>query len=257
MYIDSHCHIEDIETINRAFEANVSIILNAGKDLDEMDLQLQLADKYPSIWTSAGIHPDQAKEKLPFITEETIINKTHHPKVIAIGECGLDYYYGNDTKTEQQEMFSRHINASLQTNLPIMIHQRQAEQDTISLLAKASSQSSLFTGVIHCFTSTKEFAKQVLDLGFYISASGIITFNSGQELLEVFKYAPLDRILVETDSPYLAPTPYRGKPNQPSYIIKTYEKLAQAKNISKEELASIVKNNFFNLYTKANISTKG
>lgn len=248
MFTDSHCHIEDKETILRAQNAGITAILNAGKDLDEMDHQLQLSTQYPFIWTSAGIHPDQALEKLPFIQTKDIIKKAQHPKVIAIGECGLDYYYSPETKDAQKEMFSRHIEASVETKLPIMIHQRNAENDTLSLLDTAPS----LTGVIHCFTSTKEFAKSILDKGFYISASGIITFNSGKDILETFKYAPLDRILIETDSPYLAPTPYRGKTNEPAFIIKTYEKLALAKDIPLEELANIVQNNFFKLYTKAN-----
>ena len=251
MFVDSHCHIEDISTLQRAQKAGVTTLLNAGKDLDEMALQLLMCENNQSVYTSAGIHPDSAKEKLNKISTEDIIKATNHPKVIAIGECGLDYYYGQDYKKEQKEMFFRHIQASAKTSLPIMIHQRQAEDDMLELLHQGIKQFGKLTGVIHCFTSTKEFADEILKLGFYISASGIITFKSGASILETFKTIPLDKILIETDSPYLAPVPYRGKTNEPAYIIKTAEKLAQIKGLTVEEIANITKNNFFSLYQKA------
>ncbi len=251
MFVDSHCHIEDEEIINRAQNANISILLNAGKDLDEMNNQLQLSEKYPFIYTSAGIHPDSAKDKLNKITENDIIKASSHPKVIAIGECGLDYYYAPDTKNEQIEMFKRHIIASAKTSLPLMIHQRNAEDDMLKLLHDSIKKYGKLTGVIHCFTSTTEFANEILKLGFYISASGIITFKSGTDILETFKTIPLDKILIETDSPYLAPVPYRGKINEPAFVIKTAEKLAEIKGLTTEQIANITKNNFFSLYQKA------
>ena len=251
MFIDQHCHIEDENIIKEAFSSNLIGLLNAGNDLDEMEHQLELADKYPNVWTSAGIHPDLAPNKLSYITTQSIIEKTNHPKVIAIGECGLDYYYGSDYKKEQLEMFSRHIKASTLTKLPLIIHQRQAEEDTLQLLHKGIKEYGSLTGVIHCFTSTLEFAKEVEKLGFYISASGIITFNSGKDILEVFKSYPKDKILLETDSPYLAPVPNRGKQNKPSYLIHTATTLANALNMSLEDLGTLTTNNFFNLYKKA------
>ena len=251
MFIDQHCHIEDENIIKESLSSNLIGLLNAGNDLDEMDNQLELTQKYPNVWTSAGIHPDQASHKLSYITAQTIIEKTKHPKVIAIGECGLDYYYGNDYKKEQLEMFSRHISAAGKTNLPLIIHQRQAEEDTLSLLHKGIKEYGSLTGVIHCFTSTLDFAKEIEKLGFYISASGIITFNSGKDILEVFKSYPKDKILLETDSPYLAPVPHRGKTNKPSYLINTAQTLANALNMTLEDLGNLTTNNFFNLYTKA------
>ncbi len=251
MFVDSHCHIDDEEIIKRAFASNVTTLLNAGKDLDEIAYQIELANKYPSIYTSAGVHPDSAKEKLNKITTEDIVNLASHPKVIAIGECGLDYHYGSDIKEEQKEMFSYHIKASALTNLPLMIHQREAELDTLNLLKDGIKKYGKLTGVIHCFTSSQEFADEMLNLGFYLSASGIITFKSGADILEVFKKCPLDKILIETDTPYLAPVPYRGKTNEPAFIVKTAQKLAEAKNLSLEEIANITKNNFFSLYQKA------
>ena len=252
MFIDQHCHIEDEAIIKRAFQSQIKGMLNAGSDLDEMEHQLRLCEKYENLWTSAGIHPDQAKQKLSLITTEDIIKKTTHPKVIAIGECGLDYYYGKDTINEQKEMFSRHIKASILTKLPIIIHQRNAEEDTLSLIYDGIKQYGPLTGVIHCFTSTLDFAKETEKLGLYISASGIITFKNAKDILEVFKTYPKDKILIETDSPYLAPVPYRGKTNEPSFLIKTAEVLAQSLNISLEELSALTTNNFFNLYKKAN-----
>lgn len=251
MFIDQHCHIEDENIIKEAFSSNIIGILNAGNDLDEMDNQLKLTQKYNNVWTSAGIHPDLAHQKLSYITPQTIIEKTTHPKVIAIGECGLDYYYGGDYKKEQQKMFSHHITASGLTKLPLIIHQRQAEEDTLSLLYDGIKKYGSLTGVIHCFTSTLEFAKEVEKLGFYISASGIITFNSGKDILEVFKSYPKDKILIETDSPYLAPVPNRGKQNKPSYLIHTATTLANALDMSLEDLSTLTTDNFFNLYKKA------
>ena len=148
-------------------------------------------------------------------------------------------------------MFSYHIKASALTNLPLMIHQREAELDTLNLLKDGIKKYGKLTGVIHCFTSSQEFADEMLNLGFYLSASGIITFKSGADILEVFKKCPLDKILIETDTPYLAPVPYRGKTNEPAFIVKTAQKLAEAKNLSLEEIANITQNNFFSLYQKA------
>lgn len=251
MFIDSHCHIENEEIIKRAFDAKVKTLLNAGKDLDEIDYQLEISNKYATIYTSVGIHPDSAKEKLNKITTNDIIEASKHRKVIAIGECGLDYHYGKDIKNEQKEMFMRHIEASGITKLPLMIHQREAEEDTLLLLKEGIKKYGKLTGVIHCFTSNQTFANEILNLGFYLSASGIITFKSGNEILEVFQNCPLDKILIETDTPYLAPVPYRGKTNEPAFIIKTAEKLAQAKGLTLQEIAQVTTNNFFSLYQKA------
>ena len=252
MFTDSHCHIEEDEVVTRAHIANVTTILNAGKDLDEIAFQLQMCEKHPNMWTSAGIHPDSAPEKINTISTEDIIKASQHKKVIAIGECGLDYHYGAEYKAEQKEMFIRHIEASGITGLPIMIHHREAEDDMIEILKAGQKKYPKLTGVIHCFTADKSFADEVNKLGFYISASGIITFKTGAEIAEVFKTYPQDKILIETDSPYLAPVPYRGKTNEPAYIVKTAEKLAQIKGLTIEEIARITNNNFYNLYQKAN-----
>ena len=171
--------------------------------------------------------------------------------MVAIGECGLDYHYGADFIVEQKEMFWRHIEAAGKTGLPLMIHQREAEEDMLNLLHEGVKRFGKLNGVIHCFTSNKEFATAVNKLGFYISASGIITFKTGVEVAEVFRDYPIDKILIETDSPYLAPVPYRGKVNEPAYVIKTAEKMAEIKGLTIEEIARITMNNFYSLYQKA------
>lgn len=251
MFTDSHCHIEDEETLKRALAAGVTTLLNAGKDLDEATGQLEMCEKYPNVWTSAGVHPDSAPEKLASIGVEDIVRAAAHPKVIAIGECGLDYHYGADVKREQKEMFARHIEAAGQTGLPLMIHQREAEDDMLALLRAGVVKFGRLSGVIHCFTSTPEFAQAVNELGFYISASGIVTFKSGADVANIFALYPLDKILIETDSPYLAPVPYRGKINEPAYVIKTAEKIAAIRGLTIEEIARITTDNFYNLYHKA------
>lgn len=307
MFTDSHCHIEDDETVFRAGAAGVGVILNAGKDLDEAAAQLQMCERMdrlraeqgaagmvglngdadelsgvgldgvglnggedggseacgseacgvaarriiPQMWTSAGVHPDSAPEKLGRIGVAEIVRAAEHPKVIAIGECGLDYHYGADAKAEQKEMFARHIEAAGITGLPLMIHQREAEDDMLDMLRRGAEKFGGLAGVIHCFTSTQVFADAVRELGFYISASGIVTFKSGADVAAVFASYPADKILIETDSPYLAPVPYRGKTNEPAFVVKTAEKIAAIRGLTIEETARITTDNFFKLYRKA------
>lgn len=205
----------------------------------------------PQMWTSAGVHPDSAPNKLGRIGVAEIVRAAEHPKVIAIGECGLDYHYGADVKAEQKEMFARHIEAAGITGLPLMIHQREAEDDMLDMLRRGAEKFGGLAGVIHCFTSTQAFADAVRELGFYISASGIVTFKSGADVAAVFASYPADKILIETDSPYLAPVPYRGKNNEPAFVAKTAEKIAAIKGLTIEETARITTDNFFKLYRKA------
>ena len=261
MFVDSHCHIEDEAVAMRAYVAGVSGLLNAGKDVDEAEAQLimcqhmrdlrQKGKDVPLMWTSAGVHPDSAKEKLDKINVDDLVAAAKNPFVVAIGECGLDYHYGADYKEEQKEMFARHVEAAGKSGLPIMIHQREAEKDMLEILQKGKGKYPQLKGVIHCFTSTADFAKAVDELGFYISASGIITFKSAVEVAEVFKNYNRDKVLIETDSPYLAPVPFRGKINEPAYVVKTAEKLAELWGISLEDTAKKTRENFYNLYQKA------
>lgn len=258
MLIDSHCHIEDDEVAKRAYEAGVTTVLNAGKDLDEGAEQIAMCRRFNAVqnglkmWTSSGVHPDSAPEKLAKISVENIVAFANQPEVIAVGECGLDYYYGAEYKNEQKEMFIRHIEAAGKAGMPIMIHQRAAEDDMLQILREGMKKYPDLTGVIHCFTADKKFAEAVKELEFYISASGIITFKTAEDIREVFKAYPIDKILIETDSPYLAPVPYRGKTNEPSYIIKTAEKLAELKGVTVAEIGKITAENFYRLYQKAN-----
>lgn len=261
MFVDSHCHIEDETTAMRAYAVGVTTLLNAGKDVDEAKMQLEMCAHFanlrqngkevPLMWTSAGVHPDSAKEKLDKIKVEDLLMAAKNPFVVAIGECGLDYHYGADCKEAQKEMFIRHVEAAGQSGLPIMIHQREAEEDMLEILQEGKKKYPTLTGVIHCFTSHADFAKAVDVLGFYISASGIITFKNAQDLAEIFKTYNRDKVLIETDSPYLAPVPFRGKINEPAYVVKTAEKLAELWGVSVEDTAKKTMKNFYNLYRKA------
>lgn len=261
MLIDSHCHIKDDEVALRAFRTGVTGLLNAGKDVDESDEQLLMCERFkrlrdegkdaPLMWTSVGVHPDSAPLKLSEIAVEDLVRATQNPFVVAIGECGLDYHYGAEYKKEQKEMFARHVEAAGISGLPLMIHQREAEDDMLKILREGKKKYPHLKAVIHCFTSNQNFADAVYELGFYISASGIITFKSASDIAEVFKGYDIHKILVETDSPYLAPVPYRGKENEPAYVVKTLEKLAEIRGLSVDEMKRITGENFFRLYTKA------
>ena len=260
MLVDSHCHLdfndfeEDFEEVlNRAKENGVTTILNAGNNINELEQQLELSEKYPFIYTAVGVHPHNASEYKD-IKAEDFIAQTKHKKVVGIGECGLDYYYDYSPKEEQVKVFVEQIRAAQQTGLPLIIHTRDADEDTIEIL-KEEYKKAPFSGEIHCFSSSKKLAEFALSIGFYLSASGIITFNKSNDLRDIFAEVPLDRLLVETDAPFLAPIPMRGRRNEPSFVLHTAEKLAQIKDISLEELAQITSDNFFKLFRKA--SDKG
>ncbi|MBO5443014.1 MAG: TatD family hydrolase [Alphaproteobacteria bacterium] len=260
MLVDSHCHLdfndfeEDFEEVlNRAKENGVTTILNAGNNINELEQQLELSEKYPFIYTAVGVHPHNASEYKD-IKAEDFIAQTKHKKVVGIGECGLDYYYDYSPKEEQVKVFVEQIRAAQQTGLPLIIHTRDADEDTIEIL-KEEYEKAPFSGEIHCFSSSKKLAEFALSIGFYLSASGIITFNKSNDLRDIFAEVPLDRLLVETDAPFLAPIPMRGRRNEPSFVLHTAEKLAQIKDISLEELAQITSDNFFKLFRKA--SDKG
>lgn len=260
MLVDSHCHLDyndfedDFEEIlSRAKESGVTTILNAGNNINELDKQLAISEKYPFIYTAVGVHPHNASEYKGIKAQDFIL-KAGHKKVVGIGECGLDYFYNYSPREEQIDIFREQIIAAQETGLPLIIHTRDADDDTIGIL-KEMYQQKTFTGEIHCFSSSKKLADFALSIGFYLSASGILTFNKSQEIRDIFAQAPLDRILVETDSPFLAPIPQRGRRNEPSFVRYTAERLAQLKDISFDELAQITSDNFFRLFRKA--SDKG
>ena len=256
MIIDSHCHLtyEPMtssleETITRANNEGVKYLLTISTDDKNYSNILKIVKNFNCVYGSYGIHPHEAhkhnKIKSVNIIEKVKLSK----KIIGIGESGLDFYYNHSEKKDQIDCFLEHIDASQKTNLPIIVHTRSAENETFEIL-KSALKHNEFKILIHCFTGTKEFAFKLLDLGAYISASGIITFKKSHELAQTFKQIPNDKILVETDSPYLSPEPIRGKSNEPSNIIHTVKFLANLKNISYEELSSKTSKNFFNLFGK-------
>lgn len=260
MLVDSHCHLdfndfeEDFDEILERARANgVTAMLNAGNNIDELDNQLALSEKYPFIYTAVGVHPDNASE-YESLTAADLLAQTHHKKVVAIGECGLDYYYDNCPHDVQIKVFREHIKAAQESGLPLIIHTREAEEDTMSLLDEAYKEKP-FGGEFHCFTGSQKLADFGLSIGFYLSASGIITFNKSNELREVFARLPLERLLVETDSPFLAPVPKRGRRNEPAFVLHTAERLAQLRDLPLEKLAQITSDNFYRLFRKA--SDKG
>ncbi len=253
MIIDSHCHLDfesfedDIEgVINRAKEAGVDVLLDVATDLNSYPELISLIEKYPFIYGAFGIHPDSI-DLNNMLTEKDLLQMVHHLKIIGVGETGLDYHYENIDRKYQQESFRTHIEVSRKANLPIIIHTRDADRDMIGIL-KEEMLYKPFKGMIHCFSSSEELARTAIDLGMYISLSGIITFKKAEELRDIIKKLPLSQLLIETDSPYLAPVPYRGKRNEPAMIIETLKKLSEIKSISEEELKNILKENFLRLF---------
>ncbi|MCL6268764.1 TatD family hydrolase [Sansalvadorimonas sp. 2012CJ34-2] len=256
MFVDSHCHLDRIDlepygsdlsaAIAAAREAGVDSMLSVSVDMETFPSVLETA-AHDNVWASVGVHPleDKARET----TVDELIKLSSHEKVVAIGETGLDYYYAQDRKQQMTERFITHLQAASQTKLPVIIHTRDAGQDTLQLLEQHADRDS--AGVIHCFTETLDFAKAALDLDFYISFSGIVTFRNAESLREVARYVPMDRILIETDSPYLAPVPHRGKSNEPKYVADVGRFLAELKGVAVDEFAEATSANFYRLFSKA------
>jgi TatD DNase family protein len=254
MLIDSHCHLDRLDLTNReggleaviadAQTRGISNLLTVAVDLESSRSLTEITAKYDHIYSSVGVHPLQ-DEELPLPTVEQLTDLAMLPKVVAVGETGLDNFYSADSFEWQYESFTRHLLASKQVEKPLIVHTRDARDETIKLLKQHQSNSA---GVLHCFTETWEMAKAAMDFGYFISFSGIVTFKNAGELREVVKKIPLDRILVETDSPWLAPVPYRGKQNEPKNVYEVAQCVAEIKGISLEELAEITTNNFFNLF---------
>ena len=256
MIIDSHCHLtyEPMsasleETIKRANKNGVEFLLTISTEDKSFCNILNILDKYKCVYGSYGIHPHEAKQHKGIKFENIIEKVKQNKKIIGIGETGLDFYYNHSEKKDQIESFLEHIEASQKTNLPIIVHTRSAEDETFEILQKAVKKNDLKI-LIHCFTGSKDFAFKLLDIGAYISASGVVTFKKSKDLADTFKEIPLNRLLVETDSPYLAPEPLRGKPNEPSYIIHTVKFLSELKKVSIENISDSTSKNFFNLFGK-------
>lgn len=252
--VDSHCHLDRLDltpfdndlqkVFDHAKEKQVTTFLSVSVDLAEHAGLAKIADLYPQVYISAGMHPDEAPG-VP-LDEKKLADAANHPKVIAIGETGLDYYRVDGDVKWQQDRFVQHIALAKKTKKPLIIHTRSAREDTIAILQ--SEQANEVGGVMHCFTEDWDMAKQALDLGFYISISGIVTFKNANELREVAKKVPLSRLLIETDSPYLAPVPYRGKSNIPGYVYYVAECLAALRNVEIDVIAKETTHNFFMLF---------
>jgi TatD DNase family protein len=254
MLVDSHCHLDRLDLSNReggidavisdAKARGISHLLTVAVDLDSSKSLTEVTAKYDHIYSSVGVHPLQ-DEELPLPTVEELVDLAKLPKVIAVGETGLDNFYSADSYDWQYESFIRHLLASKQAEKPVIVHTRDAREQTIDLLKQHQSDSA---GVLHCFTETWEMAKAAMEFGFYISFSGIVTFKNAGDLREVVKKIPLDRILVETDSPWLAPVPYRGKQNEPKNVYEVAQCVADIKGINIEQLAETTTQNFFRLF---------
>lgn len=252
--VDSHCHLDMLseddaivaDILSRAKAAGVIHCINISVNLADFPRVLAIAEKFPHVSASFGLHPNDADEPAD---EATIIKLGSHPKVVGIGETGLDYYRSTGDLSWQREQFRLHIRAAKHLNKPLIIHTREAQADTIAILKEEGAAD--VGGVMHCFTENWEMAKQALDLGFYISISGIVTFKNAQQVQDMAKRVPLDRLLIETDAPYLAPMPHRGKTNEPAYVRHTAEFLAAHRGIALETLANATTANFFNLFKGA------
>ena len=254
--VDSHCHLDfkdfqddlDLE-IKKAYNSNVKHMLSISVNLEDFKNIYKVANSYDNIYCTTGIHPNNVPEnKNNELLFEKLSLNLNKKKVIGVGETGLDFYRNEENRINQIEYFNTHLEVSGLFNYPTIVHTRNAEKDTINCIEKAVKKHST-KGLIHCFTSTMELAKKVLDEGFYISFSGIITFKKVDDLIDVVKYVPLDRILVETDAPFLAPMPFRGKRNEPSFVTHTLKKIAEIKKKKIEDMAQITTNNFFNLFS--------
>ena len=257
MIADSHCHLDYSnlynqldEVVKRANYNNVKYLLTICTTLESFERIKIITEKYKNIYGTFGIHPHEA-EKYQQVDSKFILNiKKRYNKIVGIGETGLDFYYNHSDKKIQKKSFIEHINAASELNIPLIVHSRNAEIDTYEILRSESKNSNLKV-LMHCFTGTKDFAKRLVDLNFSISVSGIITFKKADELAVTISSIPIENLLVETDSPYLAPMPHRGKDNEPSYIIHTVKKLSEIKKLSNESIMFNTTNNFKKLFNLA------
>ena len=254
MIADSHCHLDFPnlynqldDVVNRATLNNIKYLLTINTTLDSFEKIKIIIENYKNIYGTFGIHPHETKNNIKINSDfiKNSINKSK--KLIGIGETGLDYYYDHSDRKIQKKIFLEHINSALDLNIPLIVHSRNAENDTFEIL-KSENKNSNLKILIHCFTGSKVFAKKLIDINCFISISGIVTFSNSVELQDAVSILPLDRLMVETDSPYLSPVPYRGKPNEPSYIIHTLKKISEIKKISNEAMMKHTTLNFKTLF---------
>ena len=258
MIIDSHCHLEYEpinsslkEVINRAFKNGVEYLLSISTTNESYDKIIKIVENYKNVYGTYGIHPHETNNYKNLTSLEIIKKASLNNKIIGIGETGLDFYYDHSDRNIQKKIFIEHIKAAQNLNLPLIVHTRSAEDETYEIL-KIEKKNKDFKILIHCFTGSKIFALKLVDLGCYISASGVVTFKKSKELAETFLTLPNDRLLVETDSPYLSPEPLRGKTNEPSHIVHTVNFLANLKGIDAKSFAETTSSNFFKLFGKLN-----
>jgi TatD DNase family protein len=254
--IDSHCHLNyeglvdrQDEVLENARQRGVGGFLNISTRQNEWGDIISVAERNADVWASVGVHPHEA-DAHPDLGAAALVAGADHPRVVAIGECGLDYHYDNSERGAQRERFRAHIDAARQTGLPLIVHTREAEEDTAEILGEAVRGGGV-TGVLHCFTGTAELARKALDLGFLISLSGIVTFKNARELQDTAKWLPSDRMLVETDSPFLAPVPHRGQVCEPAFVADTAAFVAELRGEEPGKLADATTANFFKLFSKA------
>jgi TatD DNase family protein len=254
--IDSHCHLNyeglverQDEVLENARNRGVAGFLNISTRQREWGDIIALAEREPDVWASVGVHPHEA-DSHPDLGAAALVAGADHPRVIAIGECGLDYFYDKSDRAAQRERFAAHIEAARQTGLPLVVHTREAEEDTAEMLSAVVREGGV-TGVLHCFTGSAALARKGLDLGFYISLSGIVTFKNAQDLQETAKWLPADQMLVETDAPFLAPVPHRGQKCEPAFVADTAAFVAGLRGEEPDRLADATTGNFFRLFSRA------
>ena len=253
--VDSHCHLdfpdfgpEVDEVVARAHAAGVGLMVTISTKVSEFDRVRAVTERFPHVFCTVGIHPHEAASE-PETDTAALVALAQHPKVVGIGETGLDYFYEHSPREAQQRNFRAHIAAARETGLPLIVHTRDADEDTAQILDEEMGKGA-FPGLLHCFTSSSQLAEKALELGFYISLSGIVTFKNAVELRETAAAVPMERLLVETDAPYLAPVPKRGKRNEPSFVVHTAARLAEIKGVTAAELAEATTANFLRLFSR-------
>jgi TatD DNase family protein len=254
MLVDSHCHLdfpdfadELDDVMVRAKAAGVTRMVTIGTRVKKFDGVHAIAERFPQVYCSVGCHPHNAAEE-PELTADHLVRMAERPKVVAIGEAGLDFHYDHSPREAQRTSFRTHIEAARRTGLPLVIHTREAEDETAQILEEEMAQGR-FSAVLHCFSSARSLAERGVALGLYVSFSGILTFKKSEALRDIARDLPIDRLLVETDAPYLAPAPYRGKRNEPAYVRHTAEVLAEVRGVGLDEIAARTSDNFFRLFS--------
>ncbi len=255
LVVDSHCHLDYEglrerlpEVLENAEAAGVGLMLSISTRVRKFEKLLRIAEENSNVYCTIGTHPHNAHEELD-VTSAGLVKIAQHPKVVGIGEAGLDYHYDLSPRQAQEQGFRTHIAAARESGLPLVIHAREADSDMANILEEEMGRGA-FKPLLHCFTSSMDLATRGLAIGAYVSFSGILTYKTAENLREVAASVPMDRLLVETDSPFLAPVPYRGKSNEPAYVIKTMDQLARVKNVDLEAMAKTTNDNFFRLFSK-------